>query len=424
MLDRAPDAARSRRLIMDALSELLRAVKLSGALFFDADCSAPWCVRSPSSRTLGHVVNAPEGHVIEFHLIAEGCGYIRVGGETTPLTAGDVVIIPHGDPHDMGNGHGCETIDSQQALPGILRGEIRQTRIGGGGEPTRLICGYLACEANLVAPLLAGLPRVVRVHLRSDAYGSSLEGMVRHAVDQHETGLPGSDVIVARLAEVVFAEALRRYVLQLAPQRAGWLAAAADPAVGRALTQIHRRPAHPWTLDELALAAALSRSSLAERFTRYLGQGPIAYLTEWRLHLAAESLRATSRSVLQIAGDVGYESEAAFNRAFKRRFSLPPARYRKSWREEKRTVRRPSEENASDAASRTVTSDSTDPIEFRRRRSGSARREANASFSWCAIGADLLGTSALMAAARGGRSRRRARRVRVPAEPRITDGCR
>ena len=145
--------------------------------------------------------------------------------------------------------------------------------------------------------------------------------------------MPGADVIVGRLAEVLFAEALRRYVLKLPPQRSGWLAGVADPGVGRALAQLHQRPAHAWTLDELAAVAGLSRTSLTERFARYLGQGPMAYLAEWRLELAAESLRTTSRSVVRIAGDVGYESEAAFNRAFKRRFALPPARYRKSWRE-------------------------------------------------------------------------------------------
>ena len=212
------------------------------------------------------------------------------------------------------------------------RGELKPYRIGGDGELTRLICGYLGCDKQLLAPLLAGLPRVVRVHLRDDAYGESLERMVGHAVEQVASAVPGSDVIVARLAEVLFAEALRRYVLQLPPQRTGWLAGAADPGVGRALAQMHQRPAHGWTLEELAEVAGVSRSTLAERFARYLGQGPMAYLADWRLELAAESLRTTSRSVLDIAGDVGYESEAAFNRAFKRRFTLPPARYRKSLR--------------------------------------------------------------------------------------------
>jgi transcriptional regulator GlxA family with amidase domain len=165
--------------------------------------------------------------------------------------------------------------------------------------------------------------------------------MVRHALDPPLAKLPGSQVIIARLAEVLFVEALRRYVISLPPQRSGWLAGAADPSIGRALAQLHQRPAHPWTVDELAADVGLSRSSLTERFTRYLGRGPMAYLTDWRLELAADALRATSRSVLTIAGDVGYESEAAFNRAFKRRFSLPPARYRK--------VQRPASTTRADA---------------------------------------------------------------------------
>jgi AraC-like DNA-binding protein len=325
---------------MDALSELLRAIKLSGAVFFDAFCSAPWCVQSPPSAAFSRHIDDAASHIIEFHLIAEGRAYIRVGGETMPLAAGDVVMIPHGDAHQMGNGLICEATPAGDDLPALLRGEVKSTRFGGGGEETRLICGYLGCEARLVAPLLGGLPRAVRVHLRSDAYGASLERMIGHAVEQLEAGVPGSNVVVARLAEVLFAEALRRYVLQSPPQRCGWLAGAADPAIGRALAKLHRAPAHPWTVEALAEAAGLSRSALTERFARYLGQGPMAYLTEWRLELAAEALRTTSRSVLQVACEIGYESEAAFNRAFKRRFDLPPARYRKFVRE--RDIRKPS----------------------------------------------------------------------------------
>jgi AraC-like DNA-binding protein len=317
---------------MDALSELLRTVKLSGALFFNAHCYAPWCVQAAPSRSFRPFIRQPATHVIEFHVMTEGRGYIRVGNETTPLTAGDIAIVPHGDPHRMGNGLVTAADDGMESLESILRGNLAPYRIGGDGELTRLVCGYLGCEKQLLAPLLVGLPRVVRVHLRDDAYGQSLERMVGHAVEQVAGAVPGSDVIVARLAEVLFAEALRRYVLKLPPQRTGWLAGAADPAVGRALAAMHQRPADPWTLDELADAAGVSRSTLAERFARYLGQGPMTYLADWRLELAAESLRTTSRSVLDIAGDVGYESEAAFNRAFKRRFALPPARYRKSLR--------------------------------------------------------------------------------------------
>jgi AraC-like DNA-binding protein len=318
---------------MDALSEVLRVVKLSGAMFFHARCGAPWCFRAPRSTAFSRFLGLPSSHVIEFHLVAEGRAYVRVGEETTPLTAGDIILLPHGDSHLMGNGEGCDIIDGEVSMPGLLSGAIKLSQMGGSGEETRLICGYLACEERLIQPVLAGLPHVLRVNVRADSYGAWLESMILHAMQQVAEAAPGSDVIVARLAEVLFAEVLRRYVLQLPTERAGWLAGAADPAVGRALSSMHQKPSHPWTLEELAQSAGLSRSVLTERFSRYIGQAPIAYLTDWRLELAAETLRTTSRSVLRIAEEVGYESEAAFNRAFKRRFTTPPARYRRGWRE-------------------------------------------------------------------------------------------
>jgi AraC-like DNA-binding protein len=321
---------------MDALSELLRAVKLSGAMFYVAEGSKPWRVLSPSSNKLGKYVAPNASHVIEFHLVTRGTGYVRVGEETTPFAAGDLFMIPHGDAHEMGNGSGAPLVDSEPELPALLTGGIKCSRFGGGGDETRLICGYLACEAGLIQPVLAGLPRVVRVHLRNDSAGEWLENSIVHAVERASAAAPGSDVIIARLAEVLFAEALQRYVTQLPKGRTGWLAGAGDPTVGRSLAALHRRPAHPWTLDELAKESAVSRSALTERFARYLGQSPMAYLADWRLELGAEALRTTSRSVLQVATDVGYESEAAFNRAFKRRFGKPPAQYRRAVREQRR----------------------------------------------------------------------------------------
>jgi AraC-like DNA-binding protein len=325
---------------MDALSELLRAVKLSGAMFYNAEGSKPWRVAAPPSKTLGRYVGTDASHVIEFHFVTEGTGYIRVGEETTPFAAGDLLVVPHGDPHEMGNGTGAELLDSTGELPSLLKGELRRSCFGGGGETTSFVCGYLACEAGLIRPVLAGLPRVVRVNVRTDAAGQWLESSILHAVERVTAAAPGSDVILARLAEVLFTEALQRYLSQLPRGRTGWLAGAGDPTVGRGLAALHRRPAYPWTLDELAAEAAVSRSALTERFARYLGQSPMAYLTDWRLELGAEGLRTTSRSVLQVAADVGYESEAAFNRAFKRRFGAPPAQYRRSVRAEKRAAGR------------------------------------------------------------------------------------
>jgi AraC-like DNA-binding protein len=335
---------------MDALSEVLRAVKLSGAMFFNAECSMPWCVSSPPSSMLGRYVAPDASHVIEFHLITRGRGYIRVGAETTPFSAGDIVMVPHGDPHEMGNGSGAEPLDGTTALPELLMSSLALSRMGGGGEETRLICGYLACEARLIQPVLVGLPRVLRVHIRNDAAGEWLENSIVHAVERATAAEPGSSAILARLAEVLFAETLQRYVSQLPPGRTGWLAAAGDATVGRCLAALHRRPAHAWTLDQLAEEASVSRSALTERFARLIGQSPMAYLASWRLELGADALRATSRSVVQVAAEVGYESEASFNRAFKRRFGKPPAQYRRAFRERRRASAADSSDEAAPAA--------------------------------------------------------------------------
>jgi AraC-like DNA-binding protein len=321
-----------QNLPMDALSELLRVVKLSGAMFYNSSCSAPWCLRSPKSSSFLPYIRAQASHVIEFHHITEGTAYVRVGEETTPLVAGDIVMMPHGDAHEMGAGHGGPPIDGQAALPALWAGRIEFATFGGGGPVTGLVCGYLACDGQLLKPVLTGLPRVVRVNIRTNPSDEWLDNMLRHAVSQAAAAMPGSGVILAHLAEVLFTEVLRRYLLSLPEGRTGWLAGAGDPAVGRALAALHSKPAHDWTIDELAQEASISRSALTEKFTRYLGVAPMAYLTDWRLELGAEALRTTSRSVQSVALDVGYESEAAFNRAFKRKFAAPPARYRREAR--------------------------------------------------------------------------------------------
>ena len=322
-----------QNLLMDALSELLRAVKLSGAFFHKSRCSSPWLLQAPRSSAFLPYVAPHATHCIEFHHVSSGRAYIRLGAETTPLEAGDVVMIPHGDAHEMGNGTGGISIDGEAALPELMSGQLHLASFGGNGDETGLVCGYLACDAELIKPVLAGLPRVLRVNLRADQSGEWFENTLGHAVEQAAAAQPGSAAFLAHLAEALFADVLRRYLAQLPVGRTGWLAAAGDPAVSRALAALHRQPAHAWSLDELARHVGVSRSALTERFARYLGIAPMGYLTEWRLGLGAESLRNTSRSVQTVALDVGYESEAAFNRAFKRRFDVPPARYRRDWRQ-------------------------------------------------------------------------------------------
>lgn len=302
-------------------------------MFFDAQCIAPWCIRSPASRTIAAHVTSPANRVVEFHLLVAGSAFVRVEAETMQLSPGDIVMLPHGDRHEMGNGQGAVPIDGEAELPALLRGRLRSSRVGAGpGDVTRLVCGYLACDARIVAPLIASLPSLVRVNVRGDAYGELIEQMILHAVQQAAASTPGSAAVVGRMAEVLFTEVLRRHAQRSGEALTGWLAAAADPAVGRALAALHRRPGHSWTVEELAEEAGLSRSSLAERFTRSLGRSPMSYLFDWRMEIAAAGLRDGTRSVIDLATDLGYESESAFHRAFKRRFGEPPGRYRRQQR--------------------------------------------------------------------------------------------
>ena len=319
---------------MDVLSEVLKAVKLDGAVFFNGEFSSPWCVREPDVDTMVSYLPAHPKHVIIFHLVTEGRGYARVeeGGRAVPLEAGDIVILPHGDAHLMGNGPPVTPIDSAAQLRQVLAEGRMISQFGGGGELTRLVCGYLTCDPQLSQVFLAGLPPIVKVHIRDSPSGQWLEDTLRYSVDHAEASGPGGAAVVAKLSEVLFVETLRRHIGKLPATQTGWLAGVRDPDVGKALALLHRQPAHPWTIATLANEVGLSRSVLAERFRHYLSETPIGYLTRWRLQLAAQVLSSTSKSVAEVAGDVGYESEPSFNRAFKREFGIPPARFRSQTR--------------------------------------------------------------------------------------------
>jgi AraC-like DNA-binding protein len=314
---------------MDVLSEVLKVVKLDGAVFYNAEFSAPWSFQSPPSRSLARYVAPSAGHVIIYHFLIEGRGFARMeDGERVPLEAGDIVVFPHGDAHVMGNGSRITAVDGDQELVRIFSQGLRLSRMGGGGEVTRFVCGYMACDPRLAQALLGGLPPVFKVNIRNDEAGRWLENSIRFSVGEAGASIPGGEAVLAKLSEALFAETLRRYIASLPQQRTGWLAGARDPAVGNALALMHRDPARPWTIAALAGETGISRSVLAERFRHYLGEPPMSYLTRWRLQLGAHLLKSSSRSVLEIAAEVGYESEPAFNRAFKREFGLPPARFR------------------------------------------------------------------------------------------------
>jgi AraC-like DNA-binding protein len=347
---------------MDVLSEVLKAVKLDGALFYNGEFSAPWCFRSPASRAVAPYFSADSRHVIIYHLLTEGRGYAHIEGDDRPLrlNAGDIVIFPHGDPHIMGNGLPVTPMDNEKELQRILSAGLRVSRLGGGGEITKFVCGYMACDPRLSRVFLSGLPPVLKLSIRDDASGRWLENSIRYSVDNADATEPGGQAVLAKLSEVLFIETLRRYIAVLPPEQTGWLAGVRDPEVGKSLALLHHRPSHPWTVAGLANEVGVSRSVLAERFRQYLSETPIAYLTRWRLQLGAQQLRSTNRSVAEIAGEVGYESEASFNRAFKREFGLPPARFRsRSNRESSASMGAGRPHSASATAARRATTEAS-----------------------------------------------------------------
>lgn len=315
---------------MEVLSQVLKAVKLDGALFFNAEFSAPWCANSVDARTVTSYLSPNSQHVIIFHLLTEGRGYAHVEGadRPVPLNAGDILVVPNGDPHILGNGPSVTPMDRTQVVEQFLSQGLKVSRMGGGGEITKFVCGYMSCDPELSRVFLGGLPPILKVSIRDDVSSQWLENSIRYSVDHADTTKPGGEAVLAKLSEVLFVETLRRYIALLPQEQTGWLAGVRDPVVGKTLALLHRKPAHPWTIASLGIEVGISRSVLAERFRTYLSETPMAYLKRWRLQLGAQMLRSTNNSVVQIAGEVGYESEASFNRAFKREFGLPPARFR------------------------------------------------------------------------------------------------
>jgi AraC-like DNA-binding protein len=315
---------------MDALSEALKTVRMTGAIFFNAEFTAPWGFAEPYAHTMAPVLAPGTERLVLYHLVTEGEALARIeGGPELRLTAGDVVIVPHGDPHTLCGGAPATLLDGGAWLKDVFSGDLGVMRCGGGGATTRLVCGYFGCERYADRMFLAGLPAMMKTNIRSDASGRWLESSIQHLVLEAESGRPGGTALLSKMAEALFIETLRRTMDQLPPDQTGWLAGARDPVVGGALAALHRKPHHHWTLEELAAEIGSSRSTLTDRFTRYLGEPPLAYLARWRMQLAARLLQTTQKTIMQLALEVGYESEAAFNRAFKRQFGLPPARYRK-----------------------------------------------------------------------------------------------
>lgn len=315
---------------MDALSETLRVVHLVGAIFINARFTAPWCYQSPSARAAAPLLEPGAERVVIFHLVTEGECFVEMGKEPpVKLVAGDVVVFPSGDAHRMTSQPGLPPARGAR-LDAVLARRPRQLSYGGGGPATRLVCGYLACDARLAQILLAGLPPLVKVNVRGSNGGAWLEASVRYALAEARSPRPGGAGVLAKLAEVLFIEVLRLYMDQQREGDIGWLAGVRDRIVGAALNALHKRPAHPWTLEELARTVGTSRSVLAERFQQLVGSSPIQYLTQWRMLLACNLLSRSNAPLASIAEAVGYQTDTAFSRAFRREFGAPPAAWRRS----------------------------------------------------------------------------------------------
>jgi AraC-like DNA-binding protein len=306
-------------------------------LFFNAEFSAPWCLASSESSQVASLLCPGAGHLIIYHYLADGGAYAQLPqGTRRDLVSGDVVIFPHGDAHILGNGAG-KPVDSLKTFAKNLSDGLKVARYGGGGELTKFVCGYMACDPSLSEVVLAGLPSMFVVNIAKDSAGQWLANSIQFSVREAGGRGSGSDVVLAKLSEVLFIETLRRFIQNLPDEQKGWLAGARDPVIGEALALLHKNPSHPWTIENLAHHVGVSRTRFAERFRHFLGEPPMTYLARWRLKLAADILMSSDASVSEIAAEVGYASEAAFNRVFKRELGCPPAHFRRSHTGQKQT---------------------------------------------------------------------------------------
>jgi AraC-like DNA-binding protein len=316
---------------VDPLSQILKALRLEAGIFFDAEFTTPWCIDSaPGRADARHILPSAE-HVAIYHLLVEGGCRARLPDEgvALELAAGDLIMFPHGDGHLLGSDLRRPALLAETLVRASPGGGLARIEHGGGGDRTHFICGYVACDRQLCRPMIGALPRMVRVSLGDRASASWMVKTLQHAAEESRAPRAGTDAVLTKLSELLFVEALRTYLETVPEQERSWLAGLRDPHVSRALGLMHAEPARPWTVNDLARETGLSRSALAERFALLIGEPPMQYLTRWRLALGARALKEGSEPVLHVAQQVGYESEAAFNRAFKREFGTPPAAWRR-----------------------------------------------------------------------------------------------
>lgn len=317
----------------DVLSDVLRSIRLTGAVFFSVDAVAPWAFDGPASAAVEAFLRSGVDHVVPFHAIASGSGWVGIQGEApVQLHAGDVIVLPQNDRHVVSSEAGLSGPPVEVRLDPASRTPLPLPVHLGSGSGTRceVICGFLGCAVGPFNPLFTALPRRMLV-ARGAEQGGALARFIELTREELTRSGPGREAMLARLAELIFVEGLRRFI-QASPGELGWIAGMSDELVGRSLAALHSRPGHAWTLHLLARHVATSRSVLAERFTGLLGMPPMQYLARWRMQLAAEQLADSKASIAEIAHRLGYGSEAALSRAFKRIVGVSPAHWRQGRR--------------------------------------------------------------------------------------------
>ncbi len=318
----------------DPLGDVLASVRLKGALFFVVDATSPWCIEVPHVRRYAQMILPQAEHVFSYHVTVAGSGFASVPG-VAPVAydSGDILVFPQGDGYKMQN---APDTPPEFDIDGVLSfmqaladGSLPFVVPEGGGQPPRTmtICGFLGCDARPFNPILASLPRMLRL-CRPRGQPDMLDRLIEMTMAEAQAGLPGGRGVGLRLSELMFVELLRRYIAAPGPKPPGWLAALDDPPIARALGAIHAQPGEPWTVETLAALAGLSRSAFAERFVKRVGQPPLRYLMLWRMQMASGLLTDGPLPVAEIGRRVGYESEPGFSRTFKRLMGVSPAGWR------------------------------------------------------------------------------------------------
>jgi len=323
---------------VDVLSDVLRAVRLTSALFFPMDVSSPWVDEVPTATEFASIALPGAEHVVSYHIVKEGGCWAALRGETpVHLEAGDVFVVPHGDAYTMAS---APDLRSHMPAESVLKffqlmatrsAPFTVTEGGGGTERARIICGFLGCDVRPYNPVLESLPRVLYLRLQPGTRASErLSQLVEFALMESRERQSGTRCVLLHLSELLFVEVIRHYLSSLPSEQTGWLAGLCEPIVAQALALLHSRPADPWSLEQLAREIGVSRSRLADRFSALIGQPPMRYLTRWRIQLASRLLSEDAAKVSAVAIDVGYQSEAAFSRAFKAVVGMSPAAWRRS----------------------------------------------------------------------------------------------